>query len=129
MTGRADIFADDDDADVPPKNDDLDLSVFKAAKRVGPPADAVRKVAEGSAFKSREVAKPEPVKQEEPPKRRERRIYRTGRDAHFSCKAKPETVDEFYGICNEQGWVMGETLERAVAALKRELGQGPSKPS
>lgn len=53
---------------------------------LGPPADAVRKVAEGSAFKSREVARPEPAKQEEAPKRRERRIYRTGRVRIFRAR-------------------------------------------
>lgn len=110
MSERADIFA-----------DDLDLSGFAPKKRSGPPPEEVRKAAEGSAFKSRE---PE-AKAREPERksRRERRIYRTGRDAHFSCKADPAVIDEFYAISNAQDWVMGETLERAVAALKRELAK------
>jgi hypothetical protein len=36
-------------------------------------------------------------------------------------KALRETVDTFYAITDKQGWVLGETLDRAVAALQREL--------
>jgi hypothetical protein len=36
-------------------------------------------------------------------------------------KALKETVDAFYAITDTQGWVLGYTLERAVAALTREL--------
>jgi hypothetical protein len=32
-------------------------------------------------------------------------------------------VDEFYAIYNEREWVMGETLEWTVAALRRELAE------
>jgi len=33
-------------------------------------------------------------------------------------------VAAFYAIADAQGWVLGETLERAVAALKAEIGRG-----
>jgi hypothetical protein len=106
MAGGADIFA-----------SDFDVEDFAPAKPApAPPAEAIRrKVAEGSAFQSRE-----PLKKRS---RREARVYRTGRNAQFSCKADPEVVDEFYAITEAQGWVMGQTLERAVAALTRELGR------
>jgi hypothetical protein len=39
-------------------------------------------------------------------------------------KADPEVVDDFYAITDAEGWVLGETLQRAVAALKRELKRG-----
>ena len=116
MADRANIF---DDAD-------FDLSGFTPAKPAAAPApEAIRKVAEKAAFPSRD-----PEKQKEPPEKtgRERRIYRTGRNAQFFCKATPEVVEEFYAISNAQGWVMGETLERAVAALKRELQGRGGKP-
>ena len=29
--------------------------------------------------------------------------------------------DDIYAIANQQGWVIGLTLERAVAALKKEI--------
>ena len=30
-------------------------------------------------------------------------------------------IEAFYGIADRQGWILGETFERAVAALEREL--------
>jgi hypothetical protein len=30
-------------------------------------------------------------------------------------------VDEFYRLADQRGWLVGETLERALAALQREL--------
>lgn len=107
MADRANIFGDDD----------FDVSGFAPAKPpVAPTKEAVRDVAEKASFPSRE-ATTEPTQKG----RRERRTFRTGRDTQFTCKARLDVVDAFYAISNEQGWVMGETLERAVAALRREL--------
>jgi hypothetical protein len=109
---RASIFADDD----------LDVSGFApkpGPDRSAPPAEQVRAVAEAASFRSREPALPPPVA----PKRTPRR-YRTGRNVQFNLKASQETVDAFYAISDRQGWVLGETLEHALAALERELGQG-----
>lgn len=97
--------------------DDLDISGF--APRPGPDTTAphredVRAVAEAAHFISREQAVP-------PPKRVQRR-HRTGRNVQFNVKASQETVDAFYAISDSKGWVLGETLEHALAALKRELG-------
>jgi hypothetical protein len=53
---------------------------------------------------------------------REPRVHRTGRNVQFNVKASQETIDAFYAVTNaNQGWVLGYTLERAIAALKREL--------
>jgi hypothetical protein len=56
------------------------------------------------------------------------RRYRTGRNVQFNMKASQEAVDAFYAISDKQGWVLGETLEHAVAALRRELEHKPTAP-
>lgn len=55
---------------------------------------------------------------------RQARRRRTGRNAQFNLKVKPETIDEFTRIADDNGWGLGETLERAVALLQREHGSG-----
>jgi hypothetical protein len=35
-----------------------------------------------------------------------------------------QTVEALYAITDHQGWLVGETLERALAALQRELARG-----
>jgi hypothetical protein len=39
----------------------------------------------------------------------------------FNIRARQETIDAFLAIADRQGWVLGEVLEHAVAALEREL--------
>ena len=39
----------------------------------------------------------------------------------LNIKATQDTVDLFYRLTDAQGWVLGETLERALEALEREL--------
>jgi len=59
------------------------------------------------------------------PMRRLPRIHRTGRTMQFNARAKPQTVEALYAIADRQGWLVGETLEHALAALERELvGKG-----
>ena len=105
--------------------DDLDVSGFapKKPKPGAQPAAAeeVRAVSEASSFRSREPVARNP----DPPKRarREPRLYRTGRNIQFNVKARQETLDSFYEISDQEGWVLGETLERALEALKRELAR------
>jgi hypothetical protein len=107
MGERADIFG----------GADFDVSGFTPAKpaKAPPPApvEAVRKVAEQAEFSSREPQRRRA--------KREPRCYRTGRNALFSIKADPDVVEEFYAIAQEQGWVLGLTLEHAVAALRKEV--------
>jgi hypothetical protein len=103
---RASIFADDDT---------LDLSGF-APKAAPEPSDVspdlVRAVAEASRFPSREA---------KPAARRPPRIHRTGRTMQFNARTTPQTVEALYAIADQQGWLVGETLEHALAALQREL--------
>lgn len=72
--------------------------------------------AAAAGFKSRE---PQVVEskagQADAPRRR-----RTGRNAQFNLKAKPETIEAFCAVADRQGWGLGETLEHAVALLERE---------
>jgi len=99
--------------------EDLDLSQFtpqKPAKAEQPPAEAVRAVAEGARFQSRE-----PVKAA---RQRQQRRYRTGRNIQLNTKVTTTTRDGFYEISDRYNWVLGETLERALQALRRELERG-----
>ena len=105
MANRADIF-----------NADLDLSEFSPKKSApAAPPEAVRKVAEAAAFTSREA----PAK-----KNRRARVHRTGRNMQLTAKVTEATLDDVYSVSEVQGWVLGETIEMAMAALKRELGKG-----
>lgn len=75
------------------------------------------KAAEVVGFKSREPA-PAPVT------RKQQRRRRTGRNAQFNLKVKPETIEAFCAIADRQGWGLGETLEHAVTLLEREHSKG-----
>lgn len=112
MTQRASIF--DNDLKV-------DLSEFAPKKRPdnkAPTQEQVKAVAEAANFPSRQ-AKDISAK---PTAKRAGRIHRTGRNVQFNVKASQETVEAFYAVTDAQkGWVLGYTLERAIAALKREL--------
>jgi len=108
--GRADIF----DAG---GEEDLDLTGFEpkpTERRKAPaPREQVKAVTEANHFPSRAPAKPSPSVQ--------RRGRRTGRNIQLNIKITAETLDAFYRMSDEHGWVLGETLERALAALEREL--------
>lgn len=81
-------------------------------KRAGR-APAAVKAAAVVGFQSREASSaPKPHK--------EQRRRRTGRNAQFNLKVKPETINAFCAIADRQGWGLGETLEHAVALLNRE---------
>ena len=106
-----------------------DLSDFAPAPpAAGAPAEEVKAVAEGAAFRSREPGSvpaaapvPPPVT---PPARREPRRYRTGRNVTVSVKTTQETVDAFYELARSQGWKAGETFEQAIQALQEKLARG-----
>lgn len=133
---RASIF--DGDAD------DIDVSAFApktASDPAAPPAEEVKAIAEAANFPSREVKRPHMVPAavaasapvQAPPPKREPRRHRTGRTAQFNARTTPETVEAFYAIADRQGWLVGETVEHALAALQRELegqsrGTKPAKP-
>lgn len=113
---RASIFDED--------TDDLDLSGFepKQSREAKPPAppEKVKAVAEANKFTSRS---PAPVK----PTAQARRIHRTGRNIQLNIKASQATVDLFYRIADDQGWVLGETLERALDVLDKSLRTNPEE--
>lgn len=126
--------------------DDLDLSGFapKPAKAANdrPSKAATAKAAEASGFKSRE---PKATRQEPRQASRElaeevvagqggkmapapadtlpQRRRRTGRNAQFNLKARPETIAAYCALADRMGWGLGETLERAVALLEQEYGR------
>jgi hypothetical protein len=115
---RASIFGEDAD---------LDVSAFKPkpatkpAEKPGVRREQVRAVSEAASFRSREP-KPAaaPVAMIAPP-RREPRRHRTGRNVQLNIKATAEAVEAFYAITDRESWVLGETFERAIGALQREL--------
>ncbi len=98
---------------------ELDVSGFAPKAGVSPKAqpEQVRAVSEAANFQSRE-----PSRQNVPssPKREPRR-YRTGRNIQLNIKARADVIEAFYEIADRQGWILGETFERAVAALERDL--------
>jgi hypothetical protein len=100
---------------------EVDLSQFQpktCPDSKAPPQEQVRAVAQTANFTSREAPRvPSPA-----PKKRTARVHRTGRNVQFNLKASQETVDAFYAVTDANpGWVLGYTLERAIAALQREL--------
>ena len=130
--GRASIFDQSEE-----EADDISLLSFKPKQ--GPaedalPVEAVRAIAEASNFPSRDpkprrdkaqaAAAATPPAAPEPaavlPRRQPRR-HRTGRTMQFNARTTPATVDAYYAIADQQGWLVGETVERALAALQREL--------
>lgn len=109
---------------------DSDLDAFDPADwAVGqtvpqrPAAGIAARAAEATGFRSREaqmvpvqpVAQPAPPTPEPPVRRR-----RTGRNAQFNLKARPDTIAAFTAVADAQGWGLGETLEHAVALLQRD---------
>lgn len=106
MSARVGIFEDD-------------LSDFAPQRKgEGAPREEVRRIAEPARFMSREPANTPP---ELEPARRPPRRYRTGRNRQINIKASDETVEALYKLSDDNGWVLGETLARALEALSREL--------
>ena len=126
--------------------DDLDLSEFKPkpvkAANDRPSKAATARAAEASGFKSREaksaaeVPAVGPAVRSDAPKAGQgthlargaseafqQRRRRTGRNAQFNLKARPETIDAYCALADRMGWGLGETLERAVALLEKEYGK------
>lgn len=109
---RADLgFADALD-DFNPAEWELKPKRDNAAERAVRTVD--RQLAEAAGFKSREARSEKPGEGSAPRRRR------TGRNAQFNLKARPETIDAFCAVADRQGWGLGETLEYAVALLERE---------
>ena len=77
-----------------------------------PKPEEARQVAQAAGFQSREPVKVKPASTQ--------RRRRTGRNAQFNIKAKPETIEAFCAVADGQGWGLGETLEYAVVLLEKE---------
>jgi hypothetical protein len=58
------------------------------------------------------------------PVERPRRRFRTGRNIQINIKGEQDTKDELYRIADDIDQPLGETLKRALAALRRELEAG-----
>lgn len=86
-----------------------------------PVRQQVEQAAQAAGFRSREPATPSGSAPAGPVRRR-----RTGRNAQFNIKARPETIEAFCAIADSQGWGFGETLEHAVELLRRELRPKPT---
>ncbi len=116
---RASIFGDEDDS--------LDVSAFmpkgEGARKIIAP-DTMRAVADASKFPSREPRQAPPQDPKVTAPKREPRRYRTGRTIQFNARTTQDTYDALYAIADAKGWKIAETLEHALAALQRELGQG-----
>jgi hypothetical protein len=104
------------------ETDDVDLSGFTPAadiqKKSKPAREKVKAVSEAARFPSREP--PAPVSE---PFKRKPRYHKTGRTASLSCRLMPSVVDQIYAIADRENWLVGETIERGIEALERELGQ------
>lgn len=113
---------------------DLDVSGFQPRTKAKPAAqpEQIKAISETANFVSREPtrsppeAAPAPVARasraaQKEPIIREPRRHRTGRNIQQNIKARAETIERFYAITDRNGWVLGETFERAIAALDREL--------
>jgi hypothetical protein len=100
---------------------DLDVGGFTANERrdtKAPAMEQLKAVAEAANFPSREASGASSrITREHHP-----RVYRTGRNVQFNAKVSQETFDAIYAVTDAHpGWVLGYTLERAMAALQREL--------
>ena len=105
------------------------LDSFDAVKKPSPKpaADPVgtKVAAEAAGFRSREPnpqKTPAPKAASKPVRRR-----RTGRNAQFNLKAKPETIDAFCAVADANDWGLGETLEYAVELLQAKYGAGQGR--
>lgn len=58
------------------------------------------------------------------PAERSKRRFKTGRNIQINIKGEQDTKDELYRIADVIDEPLGETLKRALAALKRELESG-----
>ena len=112
---RADLgFGDELDAFNPTE---WETDASKAPK-ARPSSVETRQAATASGFRSRESSAAGAA-----PKPRRRR---TGRNAQFNIKARPETIEAFCAIADRMGWGIGETLEHAVELLEETHGQMPN---
>lgn len=98
-------------------------------------ADAIDRIAENAGFPSRkagtaatsetaretaETPAPSPAPASGPA--RAPRRHTTGRNRQINIKATEETIEELYRIADRMGVPLGAVLERALAALAKNIG-------
>jgi hypothetical protein len=105
---------------VDPFAGDLDLSDFKPAAPKKPKVEPemIREVSEANNFPSRAASKTPKTKAAAVQRRR-----RTGRNVQFNIKATPATIARFTALADQNGWVFGEALDRALDALEKSLSK------
>jgi hypothetical protein len=109
---------------------DLDLSTFKPqqkSRKLKPPKEQVQAVSEAARFPSRE-ARPSAAEPSNPPPvtspwKQKPHWHKTGRVTQLNVRVMPESHAKVYAISERQGWLVGETIERAIEALEREIGK------
>lgn len=107
---------------------EIDLGDFKPnlGNKLPVTKEAVRAVSEANDFPSRAPSsikagsKADSASFRQTPDRSIARRRRTGRNVQFNIKVTPETMERFVAISDAQGWVFGETLERALEALEQQ---------
>jgi len=102
------------------KGDEVDLTAFQpkqGTEPARPEPGQVRAVSEAANFPSRQA------QTAASPEKRKTHHRRTGRTAQLAAKIRPEYLDRLYGMAERQNWLVGETVERALDALQREIGE------
>jgi hypothetical protein len=134
MTGQRRVLPDVSDelaqvrrsplAKLQPRDTD-DETVERNADRLGRQHGAYAEVPTVPASAPAPLAQPAIVLPDSPVRSRVdgRTLRKTGRTVHFATKVTPDFDNEVRRIAGEQGWLMCEVLEKALAALKRELGE------
>jgi hypothetical protein len=116
-------------------NEDIDLSGFAPKGEPAKPpvaAETVRQVSEEGGFPSR-APKPLTTAQSQPPKRPT--ATKTGRTVLLNARVTQRAHDRFHEIIESERLryeagelthrvTLGEIVERALAALEREIGRG-----
>jgi|SRR5450631_1917771 hypothetical protein len=103
------------------ETEDFDVSAFAPktiAKAAEPASEEVRAVSEAANFQSREPVKEGAAKT---PAKSQQRRRRTGRNEQLNIKVAKTPRESFYEIADRHAWGLGETFERAIEALQREL--------
>ena len=104
--------------------EDLDLSEFKPrqAPVLRPSSGETSQAAQAAGFRSREPKVAENLAGGAGETALQRR-RRTGRNAQFNLKARPETIAAYCSLADRMGWGLGETLEKAVELLEDRYGR------
>ena len=115
-----------------PFSDLDDFASDGAAKPV--PAETIEQIAKNAGFPSRKAGSsgvnetasatakaPSPAPVPVPPSGRMPRRHTTGRNRQINIKATEETIEELYRIADKMGVPLGAVLERALAALAKNI--------